>query len=99
MAANPRVQCRVTQETKDRLRAIASERQITESVLLKRLVENALLAVVGVTAETVSEPVKQVARGARLYVRLRPEDHILLRERANGRRMAAATYASFLLRA
>ena len=46
----------------------------------------------------VSGPVEPVARGARLYVRLRPEDHVLLRERASGRVMAAATYASFLLR-
>src|SRR5205823_13097015 len=38
------------------------------------------------------------ARGARLYVRLRREDHTLLRERAAGRGMAAATYASILLR-
>jgi hypothetical protein len=89
----------VTQETKDRLRAIARERQITQSALLKRLIENALLAAVGVTEESVADPVKQVARGARLYVRLRPEDHLLLRERAIGRGMAAATYASFLLRA
>jgi hypothetical protein len=89
----------VAQETKDRLRAIARERQITQSALLKRLIENALLAAVCVTEETVAEPVKQVARGARLYVRLRPEDHLLLRERATGRGMAAATYASFLLRA
>ena len=47
----------------------------------------------------VSGPIKPVSRGARLYVRLRPEDHVLLRERANGRAMPAATYASFLLRA
>ena len=67
--------------------------------LLKRLVETALLPAVGVSAETVAEPVEQVARGARLYVRLRSEDHLLLRERAIGRGMAAATYASFLLRA
>lgn len=99
MASNPCVQCRVTQQTKDRLRAIAQERQITESALLKRLVENALLPALGATVETVTRPLEQVARGARLYVRLRPEDHLLLRERATGRGMAAATYASFLLRA
>jgi hypothetical protein len=89
----------VKQETKDRLRAIARERQITQSALLTRLIENALLADQRVTEASVGEPVKQVARGTRLYVRLRPEDHLLLRERAIGRGMAAATYASFLLRA
>jgi hypothetical protein len=98
MAANPCVQCRVTQQTKTRLRALAQEHRLTESALLKRLVETALLQTVGVTADVLAEPVEPVARDARLYVRLRPEDHLLLRERATGRGMAAATYASFLLR-
>src|SRR5205085_9943390 len=39
-----------------------------------------------------------LARGARLYVRLHHEDHALLQEHAAGRGMAAATYASILLR-
>src|SRR5437016_3525145 len=99
MAANPCVQCRVTPQTKTRLRVLAQERQLTESALLKMLVETALLQTPGMATVAVSKPVEPVARGARLYVRLRPEDHLLLRERATGRGMAAATYASFLLRA
>ena len=99
MAANPCVQCRVTPETKARLRLLAQERQLTESALLKKLVENALLQTAGMTTLAVSKPIEPVSRGARLYVRLRPEDHVLLRERACGRGMAAATYVSFLLRA
>lgn len=99
MDDHPLIAARVTPETKNRLRAIAHERQITESALLKRLIENALLPTLAMTAETAAEPVEQVARGARLYVRLRPEDHLLLRERATARGIAAATYASFLLRA
>jgi mobilization protein NikA len=95
----PLIAASVSQETKNRLRAIAQARQISESALLKRLVENALFQAVGVAEETVVAPIEPVARGARLYVRLRPEDHLLLRERATGRGMAAATYASFLLRA
>src|SRR2546430_5018704 len=99
MAANPCVQCRVTPSTKTRLRAIAQEHQLTESALLKKLVETALLQTAGMTTFAVSKPIEPVSRGARLYVRLRTEDHVLLRERASGRAMAAATYASFLLRA
>jgi len=99
MDAHPLIAARVTPETKNRLRATAQERHITESVLLKRIVEYALLPPLGMTAESVIQPVEQVARGTRLYVRLRPEDHLLLRERATGRGMPAATYASFLLRA
>ena len=63
------------------------------------LVETALLQTAGMATLAVSKPIEPVSRGARLYVRLRPEDHVLLRERASGRAMAAATYASFLLRA
>src|ERR1700686_2965229 len=110
MAGNPCVQCRVTPSTKIRLRAIAQEHQLTESALLKRLVETALLQTAGASSLGVSGPAQPeargaggrswgvagpagpVARGARLYVRLRPEDHVLLRERASGRAMAAATY-------
>ncbi len=99
MASSPCVQCRVSQHTKNRLRAISQERQVTESALVKRLLDTVLLQNVGTAAEVVPAPVEQVARGARLYVRLRPEDHLLLRERATGRGMATATYASFLLRA
>jgi len=99
MAANPCVQCRVTPSTNTRLRAIAQEHQLTESALLKKLVETALLQTAAMTTFAVSKPIEPVSRGARLYVRLRPEDHVLLRERATSRAMAAATYASFLLRA
>ena len=38
------------------------------------------------------------ARDSRLYVRLRHEDRLLLRERAAARGMAAATYVSVLVR-
>ena len=38
-------------------------------------------------------------RGARLMIRLRPDDQILLRERAAGRGMPPATYVSVLTRA
>ena len=51
------------------------------------------------TEESAIAPVEPVPRGARLYVRLRCDDHVLLRERAKSRTMAAATYASMVLRA
>lgn len=97
MAGNPCIQCRVSPETKARLHAVAEQLHVTESVLLKRLVESALLA--PVTPKTGAiEPIESVARNARVFVRLRPEDHVLLRERAGGREMATATYASIVLR-
>lgn len=88
----------VTHETKQRFAMLARELGLSESALLKRSVHLMLSSTVAAIPVT-SEPVEQVARGARLYVRLRPEDHLLLHERAAGREMAAATYASILLRA
>jgi len=85
-------------ETKTRFVRLAQRNQVSESGLLKRLIDVALLSAPGIT-ELAIVPVEQVKRGARVYVRLRPEDHVLLRERAGGRGMAAATYASILLRA
>ena len=47
---------------------------------------------------TETEPERHT-RDARLYVRLRPEDRLLLHERATARGMAPATYVSVLVRA
>jgi len=98
MAGNPCVQCRVSREAKARLHAIAHERGVTESDLLKKLVDVVLLQSTGLPDLHVAEPAGAVSRNARVFVRLRPEDHVLLQERAAGRGMAAATYASIVLR-
>ena len=80
------------------MQAIAHEHGVTESDLLKKLVDAALLQGTGSPDLNIAERVGAVARNARVFVRLRPEDHVLLRERAAGRGMAAATYASIVLR-
>lgn len=98
MAGNPCVQCRVSREAKARLHAIAHERGVTESDLLKKLVDVALLQGTGSPVSNVAEPAGAVSRNARVFVRLRPEDHVLLQERGARRGMAAATYASIVLR-
>lgn len=76
---------------------MAQELGLTESALLKRMVELTLQGT-RVADVSIEKPAK-VARDARLYVRLRPGDHVLLRERATGRGMPAATYVSMLVRA
>lgn len=99
MAANPCIQCRVTPEAKARLRGLALQRHLTESMLLQQLVEGALLQTIGGATESeVSAPVEPISRTARVFVRLRPEDHLLLKERAGRRSMAVASYASLVLR-
>lgn len=97
MSGHPCVQCRVSSEIKARLRAAAEQQRVTESVLLKRLLESALFSA-GVSDSRAFEPIEPVRRNARVFVRLRHEDHVLLRERAANREMATATYASIVLR-
>jgi hypothetical protein len=72
MAGNPCIQCRVSREAKARLHAIAQDRGATESELLKKLVDVALLQSTGMRDLTVAEPVGAVSRNARVFVRLRP---------------------------
>jgi hypothetical protein len=98
MAADNFIAARVSSETKARLKTLAARRQLSESALLKDLLE---LTLSGATVPEIedAERVRRVARVARLYVRLRPDDQLLLAERAAARRMAAATYISVLARA
>jgi hypothetical protein len=96
MSADQFIAARVSSATKDRLKSLAAKRQLSESALLKDLLE---LTLGGTAVPDDAEPVVKVARGARLYVRLRPDDQLLLAERAAARRMAAATYVSWLVRA
>ena len=98
MNPNPLIAARVTPETKSRLHALAQQHQVTDSVLLRRLIEMALLQTTGVNDRRSIDPVEPVPRDNRVCVRLRAEDHLLLRERAMGRGMATATYASIVLR-
>jgi hypothetical protein len=78
----------------------ASQQLVTESIWVKRLVMRALNEL----SESISDGIyttklaESGARKARLYVRLRHEDRILLHERAAARGMAPATFASVLVR-
>lgn len=98
MNADRIIASRVPSETKVRLRALAEHQQLSESALLKRLVEMVLHSA-GHFDRRVIEPDMRAPRGARLYVRLRAEDRILLQERAAARGMPSATYVSVLIRA
>jgi hypothetical protein len=88
----------VTRETKDRFAAVARHQGLSDSALLKRLVD---LMLQGASAAEVGTPrgADRASRDSRLTVRIRPDDQLLLRERAAARGMAAATYVSVLTRA
>jgi hypothetical protein len=96
MAASPCIQCRIDPQLKSRLRVIAVERGLTESALLKRLVVGSVGVVPTTEAKLLA--IEPIGPRARVYVRLRPGDHALLRERAARRGLASATYVSMLVR-
>ena len=97
MAAVPFVAVRVTPEMKTLLRALAEHEQITESALVRQLLEVMLRrsAIEGFPRLDVLE---KVSRDARLTVRLEPDDRVLLFQRAAARGMRSATYVSVLVR-
>ncbi|MEJ1961067.1 MAG: plasmid mobilization relaxosome protein MobC [Gammaproteobacteria bacterium] len=96
MTADAFIQCRVTPAMKTLVRALAEREQITESALVKQLLEVVLrTAAQGFpNLEALDKP----NRDARLYVRLDPDDRALLASRATARGMRAATYVSVLVR-
>jgi hypothetical protein len=87
----------VTDETKQRFAALARQLGLSESALLRRSV-NLILSSTAVVEPAVEGPAK-VPRDLRLSVRLRPDDHVVLRERAISRGIPPATYVSMVLRA
>jgi predicted DNA binding CopG/RHH family protein len=88
----------VARETKEGFAAIARYQGLSDSALLKRLVELTLKTANPGELET-SAGEARTARQSRLTVRLRGDDQLLLRERAAARGMPAATYVSVLTRA
>jgi hypothetical protein len=90
---------RVSSETKARLRALAYRQQLSESAFLRRLVELVLLKA-GLSPIIIETPIGVgPLKTARLMIRLRADDQILLGDRAAARGMAPATYVSVLTRA
>jgi predicted DNA binding CopG/RHH family protein len=97
MAAEAFIQCRVTVETKEKVRTLAARQQLSESALLQRLID-LMLQTAGVGAqEPIDDDVKS-PRDARVTIRLRGEDQALLHARAAARGMPSATYVSVLTR-
>jgi hypothetical protein len=83
-------------ETKTRFVAVARHQGLSDSALLRRLIDTMLQA--GNPASGVTSDGGTV-RASRLSIRLRPDDQILLRERSAARGMPASTYVSVLTRA
>jgi predicted DNA binding CopG/RHH family protein len=88
----------VTKETKEHFAAVARHQGLSESALLKRLVELMLQTANAAEVATI-EAAGLLARDSRVTVRLRLDDQMLLRERAAARGMRSATYLAVLARA
>jgi hypothetical protein len=86
----------VNRETKARFAAVARHQGLSDSALLKRLVDT-MLQIGNATDGAVTDD--RVGRVSRFSIRLRPDDQILLRERSAARGMPAAAYVSVLTRA
>ncbi len=96
MTSSSLIAARVTVDTKQRFTALAHHKGVSESALLKRLIETALIGSSG--RNELPDTVEPVAPGGRLSVRLRSDDLLLLRERARARGMPTSTYVSLLAR-
>ena len=86
----------VPRDVKERFGAWARAQGMSESALLKRLVLTLMPA--ERTMEDVVAAPEPLAPNGRLSIRLRADDLILLRDRAESRGMPAATYISFVVR-
>src|SRR5438309_178645 len=97
MASPPFIAARVTPEMKTLLRVLAERERITESALVRQLLE-VMLRTAARDGFPKLDSLEKVSRDARLSIRLAPEDRILLFERARARGMRSATYISVLAR-
>jgi hypothetical protein len=88
----------VARDTKDRFSAVARYQGLSDSALLKRLIDLALQSANATSGPVALVAEEGVSRASRVTVRLRPDDQLLLRERASARSMAPATYVSVLVR-
>lgn len=98
MANGSLIASRVTPEMKALIAELAERGQITESALVKQLLE-VMLRTSKLAQFSRAEPVARAPRDARVYVRLDREDWDRLADRAEARGMPAATYVSALVRA
>src|SRR5882757_9755836 len=91
------ISAHIAKDKKAHFALVAHHQGLSESALLKRLVDAALLSSTVVHSEVV-EPVEPVAATGKISVRLRPDDLLTLRERATARGVPTGTYVSFLIR-
>jgi hypothetical protein len=96
MVKSTRISLRVDTETKRRFAAMAAISGVSESAQLKRLM---IAALAQFSTNEVPEFIAgKVRYPAKLSIRLRHDDQLILRERASARGLPVATYTSLLIR-
>jgi len=97
MAAEALVRCRVSSETKTLLQNIAAREQVTESAIVRSLLDT-LARASATESPAIANRDDAELRGERLSIRLAPDDRLLLRDRARARGLPSATYVAVLVR-
>ncbi len=98
VASEAFIHCRLPAATKAALGAVARHQGLTDSALLKRMIDLALQSTNATPTLSAADKGAPDPRLSRLTVRLHADDQMLLRERASARGIAPATYVSVLVR-
>jgi len=88
----------ISRESKQRFADMAEAQGLSESALLRRVIEACLPAAPQFGTPT-PPPVEPAEATGRISVRLRHDDLLFLRERARARELPTSTYVSYLVRA
>ena len=94
---NVHLQTWVSREFKERFAQVAKAQGLSESALLRRLLEKLVLADRS-PEDVLITPVEGLPSARRVSVRLRADDLLFLRERARARGLPTSTYISYLVR-
>ncbi len=97
MRSTKLITARVPPETKAKFQALAESYGLNESRFMRSLIDRAV-DVVRESGAAAIQKTQEESRAERLYVRLYPDDRLLLAERAAARGMPAATYLAVLAR-
>jgi Bacterial mobilisation protein (MobC) len=94
---NVHLQTWVPREFKAHFTRVAKAQGLSESALLRRLLEH-LVVPAREPDDLVITPVEELPSARRVSVRLRADDLLLLRERAQARGLPTSTYITYLVR-
>ena len=97
MRSTKLITARVPPETKAKFQTLAESYGLNESRFMRSLIDRAVNVVREPGAASL-RTTQDESRAERLYVRLYPDDRLLLAERAAARAMPAATYLAVLAR-